>query len=112
VPIARLVPASSAVPTAATNHEDLVDASTPRRPIPGSVTWITVRPRLRRYTPGMITSESDLLCPVCDRRMRVTSVMERSPGEKTFILQCRTCGLSTAQTLSGERPERPCALTS
>jgi C4-type Zn-finger protein len=45
------------------------------------------------------TSDNDLICPVCGQRMRLATVLERAPGERTLVLQCRPCGLSTTKTV-------------
>jgi C4-type Zn-finger protein len=76
------------------------------------VSCITARPSFDPYTAVMMISESDLLCPVCDRQMRLTTVIDRSPREKTLMLQCRPCGLSTTHTVSNEEPQPLHALTS
>jgi hypothetical protein len=36
--------------------------------------------------------------------MRFLTIIRRVPGEKTFVLQCRPCGLSTAKTVDGAGP--------
>jgi hypothetical protein len=38
--------------------------------------------------------DNDLLCPVCSQSMRLPTI-RRVPGEQTFVLQCKPCGLST-----------------
>jgi C4-type Zn-finger protein len=51
----------------------------------------------------MDTNENDFVCPVCDRPMRLASVLNHAPYEQTFVLQCRPCGLSTTKTVDAPR---------
>jgi C4-type Zn-finger protein len=52
----------------------------------------------------MSLSDNELACPVCGRSMRLLTIIRRVPGEQTFVLQCRPCGLSTTQTTEAPRP--------
>jgi C4-type Zn-finger protein len=49
----------------------------------------------------MNLSKDDLLCPVCSKPMRLMTIIRRVPGEQTFVLQCKPCGLSTTKTVEG-----------
>jgi hypothetical protein len=68
------------------------------------VRWITVRGRPLLYADLMDPSDSDFLCPVCDRPMRLATVLRPAPREKTLIFQCRPCGLSTTKTVEAKGP--------
>jgi hypothetical protein len=68
------------------------------------VTWLTERRRLLPYAAVMDPNDNDLVCPVCDRPMRLATVLNHAPYEQTFVLQCRPCGLSTTKTV--EAPGR------
>jgi C4-type Zn-finger protein len=50
----------------------------------------------------MDPSDSDFLCPVCDRQMRLATVLSHAPYEQTFVLQCKPCGLSTTKTVEAK----------
>jgi hypothetical protein len=63
------------------------------------VTWLTERPRLLPYAAVMHPNDNDFVCPVCDRPMRLATVLNYGPYEQTFVLQCRPCGLSTTKTV-------------
>jgi hypothetical protein len=67
------------------------------------VTWFTKRPRLLPYAAVMDPSEHDFVSPVCDRPMRLATVLNHAPDEQTFVLQCRPCGLSTTKTVDAPR---------
>jgi hypothetical protein len=41
----------------------------------------------------------DHVCPVCDRPMRLVTMLKQLPSERTFVLQCRPCGVSTTKTV-------------
>jgi hypothetical protein len=47
--------------------------------------------------------DNDLLCPVCSQSMRLPTI-RRVPGEQTFVLQCKPCGLSTTKAVDGAEP--------
>jgi hypothetical protein len=57
----------------------------------------------------MSLTDNDLICPVCGNPMRLMTVIRRVPGEQTFVLQCRPCGLSTTKTVDepGPAPTTP-----
>jgi hypothetical protein len=50
----------------------------------------------------MNPSDSDCLCPVCDRPMRLAAVLRPTPREETLVLQCRACGVSTTKTVEAK----------
>jgi hypothetical protein len=52
----------------------------------------------------MTLCNNDLLCPVCSEPMRLLTTIRRVPGEHTFVLQCKPCGLSTTKTVDGAGP--------
>jgi hypothetical protein len=52
----------------------------------------------------MSLSDSELACPVCGRPMRLLTITPRVPGEQTFVLQCKPCGLSTTKTVDAPEP--------
>jgi hypothetical protein len=56
------------------------------------------------YDHVMDQNDTDLLCPVCDRPMRLATVLCPAPREQTLVLQCRPCGVSTTKTV--EAPGR------
>jgi hypothetical protein len=47
----------------------------------------------------MSLSEKDSACPVCARPMRLLTIFHREPREHMYVLQCRSCGLSTTKTI-------------
>jgi hypothetical protein len=51
----------------------------------------------------MNPNENDFVCPVCGRPMRLLTVLRQAPGEQTFVVQCRPCGLSTTKTVDAPR---------
>jgi uncharacterized Zn finger protein len=51
----------------------------------------------------MMLTQNDTLCPVCGEPMRVLNVI-RVPGEQTYVLQCRPCGVSTTKTVDAPGP--------
>jgi C4-type Zn-finger protein len=54
----------------------------------------------------MDPSENDFVCPVCDRPMRLATVLNHAPYQRTFVLQCRPCGLSITKTRRWRRQLR------
>jgi hypothetical protein len=52
----------------------------------------------------MSPSDDELACPVCSKPMRLLTTIRRVPGEQTFVLQCKPCGLSTTKTVEGPGP--------
>jgi transcription elongation factor Elf1 len=73
------------------------------------VTWLTERPHPLPYAAVMDPNENDFVCPVCDRPMRLATVLNHATHEQTFVLQCRPCGLSTTKTvdLPRQSDQRP-----
>jgi hypothetical protein len=53
---------------------------------------------------AMDPSDNGCLCPMCDRPMRLATVLRPTPREQTLVLQCRPCGVSTTKTV--EAPGR------
>jgi hypothetical protein len=68
------------------------------------VKWLTEGRHPLPYAAPMNPCENHVVCPVCDRPMRLATVLNRAPYERTFVLQCRPCGLSTTKTV--EAPGR------
>jgi hypothetical protein len=87
-----------------TPQADIGSPMTPRRPTglplnprpPGQgspdpqdsrapVKWLTERPRPLPYATVMDTNENDYVCPVCDRPMRLATVLSHAPYEQTFV---------------------------
>ena len=61
--------------------------------------WITMRPYPPLYADLMNRSDNDCPCPVCDRPMRLATVLRPTPREEILVLQCRPCGVSTTKTV-------------
>jgi hypothetical protein len=53
----------------------------------------------------MTLNDNDLICPVCGRAMRLLTITRRVPGQQTFVLQCRLCGLSATKTVDAPGPD-------
>jgi transcription elongation factor Elf1 len=51
-------------------------------------------------------NDKERTCPVCGRPMRLLTIFRRKPGEETYALQCRPCGLSTTKTIEGPGKEQ------
>ena len=52
------------------------------------------------YADPMDPSDYVCPCPVCDRQMRLTTVLRPTAREETLVLQCRPCGVSTTKTIA------------
>jgi hypothetical protein len=55
------------------------------------------------YAAVMDLAKNDFVCPVCGQPMRLLTVLKHAPGEQTFVVQCRPCGLSTTRTVDAPR---------
>ncbi|MBV9970489.1 MAG: hypothetical protein JO228_10930 [Xanthobacteraceae bacterium] len=61
------------------------------------------RPR-RNITAGLcaaskaVDAADDSFCPVCQKPMRLLTIIKRGRGEQALVLQCSPCGLSTTIT--------------
>ena len=51
----------------------------------------------------MSSSDNNFICPVCDRPMRLATILQQVPDEETFVFDCRPCGLSTTRTIDAPR---------
>ena len=67
------------------------------------MTWPTERPCPFPLAAVTNPTENDFVCPVCGRPMRLLTVLRHAPGEQTFAVQCRPCGLSTTTTVDAPR---------
>jgi hypothetical protein len=77
-------------------------AATIEHDLQARVKWITARACQLLQADLMNPSDSDCLCPVCDRPMRLAAVLRPTPREETLVLQCRACGVSTTKTVEAK----------